>query len=385
MAGFNIKSSLILALLLAPLVAYLAGRLRVLSLSYYNARGHRIRNCEDVVLLRDRRIALLACDPGRDNWNTVMGDFVHGVEPDANAQLYAYKYDSEDPDALVRIEIVGLNDELRTIGFDFHEPSAMLLLTNHLRQGGPRIEQLRLDLDTFTATHLRSLSHPLISIPNAIAVQSDSQFFVTNQHRFVAARGRLLWFLESYLAPPLANVVHARILASGEVDAHVVARQAYPNGITLLNSTTLAVAATSQRLVHLYTVDKAKPGLSYPTLRPERTIRGLPFLPDNLVTAPDGALLIAGHPHLPSLTAFSHSRRICHRPEILAGAGTDAARKCENTRGASWVGEWTPQVGFRDIYSGWDYPTSATVVRNREHGMGIVAGLYAKGISVWRD
>lgn len=315
----------------------------------------------------------------------MQGDFVHDAEPDANAELYAYSYDSEDPDALVRIEIVGLDSELRTIGFDFHEPSAMLLVTNHLRQGGPRIEQLRLDLDTFTATHLRTLSHPLINIPNAIAVQSDSQFFVTNQHRFVAARGRLLWFLESYLAPPLATVVHARILASGEIDAHVVVRQAYPNGVTLLNSSTLAVAATSQRLVHLYTVNQAKPGLSDPTLRLESTIRDLPFLPDNLVTAPDGALLIAGHPHVPSLAAFSHSRRVCHRPNILAGVGTDAARKCENTRAASWAGEWTPQDGFRDIYSGWDYPTSATVARNRGHGMGIVAGLYAKGILVWRD
>jgi hypothetical protein len=32
----------------------------------------RIRNCEDAFLLEDKGLAILACDAGRDNWNTVM-------------------------------------------------------------------------------------------------------------------------------------------------------------------------------------------------------------------------------------------------------------------------------------------------------------------------
>lgn len=32
----------------------------------------RLRNCEDAVLLKDRKLAITACDPGRDKWNTVM-------------------------------------------------------------------------------------------------------------------------------------------------------------------------------------------------------------------------------------------------------------------------------------------------------------------------
>jgi hypothetical protein len=74
--------------LLAPLSAYLAARVRVLSLAYYNAPERmprhanftsydvkfrdQIRSCEDVLLLENRRVALLACDPGRETWNTVM-------------------------------------------------------------------------------------------------------------------------------------------------------------------------------------------------------------------------------------------------------------------------------------------------------------------------
>lgn len=75
-------------MLLAPLAALLAARLRVLSLAYFNAPARmprhanfssyeikfadKIRNCEDAVLVEDKGIALLACDPGRETWNTVM-------------------------------------------------------------------------------------------------------------------------------------------------------------------------------------------------------------------------------------------------------------------------------------------------------------------------
>lgn len=74
--------------LLAPLAALLAARLRMLSLAYFNAAvrmprhsnfssyevkfADQIRNCEDAVLVETKGIALLACDPGRETWNTVM-------------------------------------------------------------------------------------------------------------------------------------------------------------------------------------------------------------------------------------------------------------------------------------------------------------------------
>jgi arylesterase/paraoxonase len=32
----------------------------------------RLRSCEDVLLLEEEGIALLACDAGREKWNTVM-------------------------------------------------------------------------------------------------------------------------------------------------------------------------------------------------------------------------------------------------------------------------------------------------------------------------
>ncbi|KAJ0109784.1 hypothetical protein J7T55_004334 [Diaporthe amygdali] len=400
--GVNFRTS-ILVVLLAPLAALLAGRIRVLSLAYFNAPARmprhanftsyeikfadRIRSCEDVLLVENRGIALLACDPGRETWNTVMGDFVDSAEPDPNAELYAWHYgDSSLPDeeSLVRIKTVGFGSELRTIGFEYHERSSTLLVTNHGRQGS-RIEQFHLDLETLTATHVRSIIHPLISIPNSIAAISESEFFVTNQHHFTAREHPLLWAFETYVAPPIATVVHVHVLENGTVDAAVVTRQAYPNGIVLLNDTTLAVAASSKRTVNLYTISSADAQTQHPSLKLETSF-WLPFLPDNLaVSKSDGALLVAGHPHLPSLGKYASSRRICHRPEVLETHGQEGQDMCARVGAASWASEWTPEGGVKHIYADWEYPTSASVVRDRTKGLGIVSGLYAKGLLVWRD
>ncbi|KAI7775767.1 hypothetical protein LA080_006399 [Diaporthe eres] len=404
--GVNIRTS-ILVVLLAPLAALLAARVRVLSLAYFNAPARmpkyanftsyeikfadKIRNCEDAVLVETRGLALLACDPGRETWNTVMGDFVETAEPDPNAELYAWDYGNSslpEEESLVRIKVVGFDSELRTIGFEYDEPSSTLLVTNHGRQGS-RVEQFHLDLETLTATHVRSVTHPLISIPNSIAAVSASEFYVTNQHHFTARESPLLWAVETYVALPIATVVHVNILENGTVDAAVVARQAYPNGIVLLNETTLAVAATSKRTVNLYTVSPPSGATAQAQQHPSlelATSFWLPFLPDNLsVSKSDGALLVAGHPHLPSLNKFARSRRVCHRPEVLEAQGQEAQAMCEGSGAASWASEWTLEGGVRHIYAGWDYPTSASAVRDRERRVGIVAGLYAKGLLVWRD
>jgi arylesterase / paraoxonase len=320
--------------------------------------------------------------------NNLQGDFPDVDEPDSNAELYAYHYidpSLPDPKSLVRIQIIGFESELRTLGIEFHEPTSTLLVTNHRREGS-RIEQFHLDLDSFKAVHVRSITHPLIYSPNSIAVLSESEFFVTNQHHFFARDSpRLLWAFETYVAPPIASIVHVRILEGGSVDGAVVMRQAYPNGITLLNQTTLAVAATNKRLIYLYSMSSNSTSTEHPTLELQDSI-WLPFLPDNLaVSKSDGALLIAGHPHLPSLNKFTRSRRICHRPEVLERQDQETREACAQLTAASWACEWTPEGGIKHVYAGWDYPSSASVVRDRENGVGILAGLYAKGIFVWRD
>ncbi len=170
-----------------------------------------------------------------------------------------------------------------------------------------------LDFDALSASHVSTLKHPLVRAPNSIAVINSHELLVTNQHYFLASEYPLLCKAETYLAPPLGTVVHVRILANGSVDAQVVARLAYPNGIVLLNETTLAVSATNKAAVYLYTYEAATsdgsddsadvsptPPRLHPVLKYHSQIR-VPFLPDTSMSR-DGSLIIAGHPNLPILT-----------------------------------------------------------------------------------
>ena len=41
-------------------------------LKYEIKFADRVRSCEDVILLEDRGVAVMGCDPGRERYNTVM-------------------------------------------------------------------------------------------------------------------------------------------------------------------------------------------------------------------------------------------------------------------------------------------------------------------------
>ncbi len=281
------------------------------------------------------------------------------------------------------------------MGLDLDEASPTLFVTNHGRQG-VRIELFRLDFDELTANHVRSIVHPLVRAPNSIAVINSHELLVTNQHYFLASDYPLLSRAETYLAPPLGTVVHIRILSNGSVDAQVVASLPYANGKAVLNETTVAVSASNKAAVYFYTYAVAtsygQPSFSsvpvapHPTLKYHSRVR-VPFMPDNLSVSRDSALIIAGHPHLRILFQFAHSRRVCNRPEELIKPENRHRREheCEAVTAPSWVSEWTEAGGLQHIYSGYDYPSSATAVRDGYKNVGIVAGLYAKGLMVWRD
>jgi hypothetical protein len=53
------------------------------------------------------------------------------------------------------------------------------------------------------------------------------------------------------------------------------------------------------------------------------------------------------------------------------------------TKATSWTAEWSDSDGLKNLYVDTEYPSSSTVVKAQ--GIGIIVGLYAKGIFVWRD
>lgn len=178
-----------------------------------------------------------------------------------------------------------------------------------------------------------------------------------------------LALLETYAALPLGEIVHVEMHPkSSAVTMRAVAHLAYPNGLALLNASTLAVALTGSCKVQLF------------HMQPERSLRSVaevrvPFMPDNLSRDQDGVLLVSGHPHPPSL-----ERLVKYRCQYLEANPTT----CPEPKAPSAVSEWTWDHGLNSLYlSATGYGASSTTARDSELGVGIVTGLYEQGILVW--
>ncbi|KAI4861103.1 calcium-dependent phosphotriesterase [Hypoxylon rubiginosum] len=364
--------------------------------SYELKFADKARSCEDGLLIESKGIAILSCDPGREKWNTVMGVSLPG--PISGAEIYAYDYkdsDAPDSDSLKRFEILGYEpgSDLHTLGMEYHEETSTLFVANH-RSSGPVIEMFKLDFAALTARHFRTIRHPLLHGPNSLALINDHELLVTNDHHFLALENPMLAKMETYLNLPLGTVVHvdfSPILKdpTSAVNAKVAARFAFPNGIEILNATTVAVASTVKRAVYLYELVRPGPGndtssSSSPALKYKSTIR-FPFMVDNIQAASDGSLFAAGHPYPFTLEKFSHTRHLCNSPADLAAADPEARAYCETASSASWVSKWTEAGGVEHLYAGSEYPTSCTAAFDAGRNVGIVTGLYAKGILVWRE
>lgn len=300
--------------------------------------------------------------------------------PVASAELFAYDYATPglpDAESLKKVELVGFPEdvELHTLGMGYHEETSTLFVANHARDG-PRVEKFKLDTTKLAATHIDTIRHPLLRGPNSILALGSDELFVTNDHYFTMKHSKLLAHLETYLALPLGPVVYVD-LRGETVDAHVAARVPFANGIEALNSTTVAVASTTRSAVLLYTLRDGG------RLEYQSEVK-LPFLPDNL-SSTGSKLLIGGHAHFPMLAMFTQTRYICNDPVELAGATPEMKEYCESGTASSWVAEWSELEGLKNVYVGLDYPSSCTFLRDPERNVGIVTGLYAKGIMVLEE
>ncbi|KAF2968089.1 hypothetical protein GQX73_g5502 [Xylaria multiplex] len=393
----------------------------------------RIRSCEDALMVESEGVAIIGCDPGRERWNTVMvsityrhlfiylfgscygcahisdinrfcvalsltiipkGVFLPG--PIESGKLYIFNYKDaslSDDEALKQLEFVDFKfqNDFHTLGMAYDEPTSTLFVASH-RHDYPAIEMFKLDLEAYTATHLHSVQHALIHGPNSIVLINDHEFYVTNDHHFLVKDHPILNKLETNLGLPGGSVVHVDISPTlkdpeAPVQAAIVARLAFANGIELLNDTTAVVASSAKAAVYFFSVNKPESNTE-PSGLPRFTrlskVR-VPFAPDNLSVSKDGGLMIAGHPHVPSLGKFTKTRHICNSPEELAKADARMQETCKTVSAPSWAARWTEAGGLENLYSDVEYPSSATAVRDSDRKMGIISGLYAKGIFLWKE
>ncbi|KAI0467150.1 putative paraoxonase [Xylaria cf. heliscus] len=351
----------------------------------------RIRSCEDALIVESEGLAILGCDPGRERWNTVMGLFL--PEPVESGGLYIFDYkdaSASEDEALKQLEFVDFKfqSDFHSLGMAYEESTATLFVASH-RHDFPAVEMFKLDLEAYTATHLRSIQHPLIHSPNSIVLINDHEFYITNTNHFLIRDHPILNKVETNLGLRGGTVVHVDMSPvlkdpGASVQANIIKRVAFANGIELLNDTTAAVASTAHAKVYMFSISRPTGSPSVPKFTAASELR-LPFGPDNLSVSKDGALLIAGHPHVPSLGKFSKTRHICNSAARLAKADAATRETCGTLAAPSWAARWTEDGGLETLYVDTEYPSSATAARDSDRKIGIISGLYAKGVLVWRE
>ncbi|PWN41727.1 hypothetical protein IE81DRAFT_157565 [Ceraceosorus guamensis] len=204
-------------------------------------RGTQSLNfCEDVLFLEGldhegdvTPLLLATCDPGRGEWNTVMGPL---KEPQPRGGLWVW--DPANPSAEPVLLSPSLNTTQDPFPDSFHplgaamypsssgdEPSTLLVVNHasthstievfsisiHGESGVPRAERIKL-------SHRGTISDALAThTPNSIAMLSQDSFLVTNDHLFALRpppREQVVNLLQALRAPHWLALLGAAVLTN---------------------------------------------------------------------------------------------------------------------------------------------------------------------------
>lgn len=151
----------------------------------------------------------------------------------------------------------------------------------------------------------------------------------------------------------------------------------FANGITKLNTTHVVVASTTTPSFSVYAINST----THDLILTKKV--SVPFWIDNLKTDSAGVLLMAGHAWVPALTKVS---KMNHLYDFDGkGEGLPVEKR---PRAMSWVAEWdgNGEGKIRDLYVGGlgEFGASTSVVRDLGRGVGFVAGLYEKGLLMFK-
>ncbi|EPQ28897.1 uncharacterized protein PFL1_03698 [Pseudozyma flocculosa PF-1] len=198
--------------------------------------------CEDAEIVHTHGIVVVSCDPGRAEWNTVMGP-LKNVKP--RGALWVYDFANVDgsasapppADALEIVHLVGFPDRL-----DFHplgisileedgtakaagagkaaSPPLRLFVVNHQRlRSTVEVFDLEKEPRGWVATYVRSIVDPVAThTPNSVQALSRDSFLVTQDHFFARraapADQLALTYAQALPLPALASRLVAPLLAS---------------------------------------------------------------------------------------------------------------------------------------------------------------------------
>lgn len=289
--------------------------------------------------------------------------------------LYDYNNRNSLNNKLVHVQLMDYplaGKDFHPLGLAYHAPSNKLFVVSNSRAGN-RIEVFKLYPEEGVATHIRTIRDPNLPAPNAFHIINENELYVSNDHYFPYRQNALMSRIEVLLALPIGAITHVD-LTEPKVKVTTVARQPFPNGIAKINETAYAVSSSSTASLRIYHVD---PNDNTKWSQRERV--DMPMHVDNLSVDNEGVVWVAGHPHFFSLDKVAKTRLECNSPE-----GKDS-EKCKNMSSPSAVVSWTQEGGIKELYFDDEYWSSTTATRDVSAKMGLISGLYSKGILVWYE
>jgi arylesterase/paraoxonase len=287
------------------------------------------------------------------------------------------KYAWDEKAQLHQLQMDGLNVtqwmNFHPLGLGYRAETRTLYVVNHA-QYGPSIEVFEVNKQVTGITHQRTITHPLLHTPNSVTPISNHEVYITNDHKYEIRKDRIHATLETYLSYPGGTVVYMNFKTN---TTRIVAKDIpFANGVTVLNSTHLAVASTTTPSVSIFSISPTTRAL---TLKMKISV---PFWVDNLKTDSSRTLLMAGHPWAPAVSKIAKTNHLYkYIRERAEGLPLE-----ERPRAPSWVAEWdgNREGRIKDLYVGSDFGTSTSVVRDVNRGIGFVGGLYERGVMMFR-
>ncbi|KAJ7274393.1 hypothetical protein B0H12DRAFT_396183 [Mycena haematopus] len=319
-----------------------------------------------------RHETIISCDPGRGDWNTVMGPLRH---PEPHGALWLLSAERDAVPQRITMQNYPSNHDFHPLGIAIspahgNTPSNLFAI-NHARKRTV-VEQFTMSpASPGIATHIRTITSPYFVSPNSIALTSPSSFYVSNDHlmtrRLPGGLGNVLPLIETFLTLPFGWVSHISLdpehTAHKPILEHKFAALFIPfaNGVSLSPSGShLAIASSTSAEVRIYSRDPSTNALSRPH------VVSVPFSPDNLDFDAVGTLIVSGHPHFPSLIKVKN----------------DPA----NTTSPSWVVAINQTHDVETLFrsDGTYFSSSATGLRDTSTGTLLINGLYETGVLICR-
>jgi hypothetical protein len=275
-----------------------------------------------------------------------------------------------------------------------------MFVINHARERS-FVEQFTISPgNPTTATWVRTISHNFLIAPNSLTLTSPTSFYISNDHmmtrRLPFPLNEFLPLTESLLALPLGWLGHVSIdPETGSVNHEFIKFGIpFPNGVAISHDgSQVALAGCILSEVMFYSRNATTNALTLKSTVP------VPFSADNLRFDDEDNLIVAGHPHFPSLMnvvanktgALSPSWVLLLSTRAQGGAGADnlVVQKQFDQKAPISASSRVSAVLSHDVETlfqsnGTLFQTSSTGLRDARTSALYLVGLYQEGLLVCR-